>query len=167
MSLTHTYPIYFQTLIPLSLLLQERIVTENADWVVVVPYWAVWPYKTMLLPKTHVKWFADMNSKQQDSLAAIIKVLTTKYDNLFKTSFPYSMGWHGEHWMYLHLGNLKKNVKHQSDNVVSCGRSNTLNSKTEGSRKLDTTIIHDYVRTVERNNRRGGEKLLTFMYESQ
>jgi UDPglucose--hexose-1-phosphate uridylyltransferase len=100
MSLTHICLIYFQTLIPLSLLLQERIVTENADWVVVVPYWAVWPYETMLLPKMHVKRFTDVNSTQRDSLAAIIKVLTTKYDNLFKTSFPYSMGWHGEYLMY-------------------------------------------------------------------
>lgn len=74
---------------------KERIVTENADWVVVVPYWAVWPYETMLLPKTHIKRFTDVNSMQRDSLAAIIKVLTSKYDNLFKTSFPYSMGWHG------------------------------------------------------------------------
>ncbi|PSN42530.1 putative galactose-1-phosphate uridylyltransferase [Blattella germanica] len=74
---------------------KERIVTQNADWVVVVPYWAVWPYETMLLPKTHLKRFTDLNSKQRDSLAAIIKVLTSKYDNLFKTSFPYSMGWHG------------------------------------------------------------------------
>jgi len=96
MSLTPTYPLYCQSPIILSLLLQERIVTENADWVVVVPYWAVWPYETMLLPKTHIRRFTDVNSEQRDSLAAIIKVLTSKYDNLFKTSFPYSMGWHGE-----------------------------------------------------------------------
>jgi len=94
--MTHTYPVYCQSSILLSLLLQERIVTENEDWVVVVPYWAVWPYETMLLPKTHIKRFTDVNSEQRDSLAAIIKVLTSKYDNLFKTSFPYSMGWHGE-----------------------------------------------------------------------
>jgi UDPglucose--hexose-1-phosphate uridylyltransferase len=89
-----------QNVITLLLILQERIVTENADWLVVVPYWAVWPYETMLLPKTHVKRFTDLKSKQRDSLAAIIKVLTSKYDNLFKTSFPYSMGWHGEHSLY-------------------------------------------------------------------
>ena len=77
-------------------MLQERIVTQNEDWIVVVPYWAVWPYETMLLPKTHVKRFTDLKNEQRDSLAAIIKVLTSKYDNLFKTSFPYSMGWHGE-----------------------------------------------------------------------
>jgi galactose-1-phosphate uridylyltransferase len=48
-------------------------------------------------------------------------VLTSKYDNLFKTSFPYSMGWHGEQWTYLHLGNLKKNAQHQSEHMVSSG----------------------------------------------
>jgi UDPglucose--hexose-1-phosphate uridylyltransferase len=84
----------------LLLMLQERIVTENGDWVVVVPYWAVWPYETMLLPKIHLKRFTDLNSNQRDSLAAIMKVLTSKYDNLFKTSFPYSMGWHGKHSLY-------------------------------------------------------------------
>jgi UDPglucose--hexose-1-phosphate uridylyltransferase len=50
----------------------------------------------MLLPKIQVKRFTDLNGSQRDSLAAIIKVLTSKYDNLFKTSFPYSMGWHGK-----------------------------------------------------------------------
>jgi UDPglucose--hexose-1-phosphate uridylyltransferase len=90
------------------LILQERIVTENVDWVVVVPYWAVWPYETMLLPKTHLKRFTDLKSQQRDSLAAIIKVLTSKYDNLFKTSFPYSMGWHGEHSSYFPLQEIWK-----------------------------------------------------------
>ena len=119
MSLTHTYPLYCWSLILLLLLLQERIVTENADWVVVVPYWAVWPYETMLLPKTHIKRFTDVNSEQRDSLAAIIKVLTSKYDNLFKTSFPYSMGWHGEQLTCLHLGNLKKRMYSNSQNMWS------------------------------------------------
>ncbi|XP_067013496.1 galactose-1-phosphate uridylyltransferase isoform X2 [Anabrus simplex] len=72
-----------------------RIVVENSDWVVVVPFWAVWPYETMLLPKTHIKRFTDLNDQQRDSLADIIKKITIKYDNLFHTSFPYSMGFHG------------------------------------------------------------------------
>ncbi|XP_021929002.1 probable galactose-1-phosphate uridylyltransferase [Zootermopsis nevadensis] len=55
---------------------KERIVTENVDWVVVVPYWAVWPYETMLLPKTHLKRFSDLKSKQRDSLASIIKCVS-------------------------------------------------------------------------------------------
>ncbi|XP_063233855.1 probable galactose-1-phosphate uridylyltransferase isoform X2 [Bacillus rossius redtenbacheri] len=89
---------------------RERVVVENCDWVVVVPFWAAWPFETMLLPKTHLLRLSDLSTAQRDSLAAIIKQLTTRYDNLFRTSFPYSMGWHGaptgalmdadnEHWM--------------------------------------------------------------------
>lgn len=69
--------------------------TENEDWVVVVPYWALWPFETMLLPKTHIKRITDITGVKILSLARIIKELTTRYDNLFKCSFPYSMGWHG------------------------------------------------------------------------
>ncbi|XKL66681.1 hypothetical protein PGB90_010101 [Kerria lacca] len=72
-----------------------RIVIENSDWVVLVPFWAMWPYETMVLPKTHILRINDLNEKQRVSLATAMKQITTKYDNLFKTSFPYSMGWHG------------------------------------------------------------------------
>ncbi|XP_046673667.1 galactose-1-phosphate uridylyltransferase isoform X2 [Homalodisca vitripennis] len=74
---------------------EERVVVSNHDWVVVVPFWAVWPYETMVLPKSYVQRFTDLNDNQKQSLADIIKQITTKYDNLFKSSFPYSMGWHG------------------------------------------------------------------------
>lgn len=67
----------------------------NEHWVVVVPYWAVWPYETMVLPRQHITRMTEMSDQQKDSLADIIKALTTKYDNLFNCSFPYSMGWHG------------------------------------------------------------------------
>lgn len=73
---------------------KDRIVLENEDWVVLVPYWAVWPFETMLLPKMAVKRLTDLNGRQSRSLAAIMKDLLVKYDNLFETSFPYSMGWH-------------------------------------------------------------------------
>lgn len=76
--------------------MQERLVVENEHWIIVVPYWAVWPFETMVLPKTHVVRFSDLTSAQRDSLADIMKRITIKYDNLFGTSFPYSMGWHGE-----------------------------------------------------------------------
>ncbi|XP_026472433.1 probable galactose-1-phosphate uridylyltransferase [Ctenocephalides felis] len=72
-----------------------RIVTENDDWLIVVPYWAVWPFETLLLPKTHVKRISELRINQKESLADIIRILVTKYDNLFQCSFPYSMGWHG------------------------------------------------------------------------
>lgn len=75
--------------------LQERIVVENDEWLVVVPYWAVWPFETILLPKQHIKRLPDLNNKQRDLLADILKRLLVRYDNLFEVSFPYSMGWHG------------------------------------------------------------------------
>lgn len=73
----------------------ERTVVENDDWIAVVPYWAAWPFETLLLPKFACAQINQLNSNQQLSLAEILKRLTTKYDNLFQTSFPYSMGWHG------------------------------------------------------------------------
>lgn len=72
------------------------MVYENKDWVIVVPFWAVWPYETMVLPKRQVLRMQDLNDSEQESLAVTMKVICTKYDNLFKCSFPYSMGWHGE-----------------------------------------------------------------------
>ena len=57
---------------------------------------AVWPYETMLLPKRHVLRLPDLTEEERNSLAAIMKVLLTKYDNVFDCSFPYSMGWHGK-----------------------------------------------------------------------
>ena len=72
----------------------ERIVVETRDWVALVPYWAAWPYETMLLPKRHITRMHDLTDTERDDLALAIKELTTKYDNLFETSFPYSMGWH-------------------------------------------------------------------------
>ncbi|UJR15403.1 hypothetical protein I4U23_002350 [Adineta vaga] len=74
---------------------KERIVIDHEHWLVVVPYWAVWPYETMLLPKRHVLRLSDLSSDEQNGLGKIMKELLIKYDNLFKTSFPYSMGWHG------------------------------------------------------------------------
>ncbi|XP_017778106.1 PREDICTED: probable galactose-1-phosphate uridylyltransferase [Nicrophorus vespilloides] len=72
-----------------------RTVFSNEEWLIVVPYWAIWPFETMVLPIRHVKRFTDLDSKQKIALAAAMKVLVSKYDNLFKCSFPYSMGWHG------------------------------------------------------------------------
>lgn len=61
-----------------------------------VPFWAVWPYETMVLPKKHVLRFLDLSAIQKTALADIMKKITIKYDNLFHVSFPYSMGWHGK-----------------------------------------------------------------------
>lgn len=73
----------------------ERVVVSNAEWLAVVPFWAVWPFETLLLPRAHVRHLPDLTDPQRDALADILKQLTTRYDNLFETSFPYSMGWHG------------------------------------------------------------------------
>jgi UDPglucose--hexose-1-phosphate uridylyltransferase len=72
----------------------ERVVVENADWLVVVPFWAVWPFETLLLPRRHVTHLPGLGEAERDALADILKRLLTRYDNLFQTEFPYSMGWH-------------------------------------------------------------------------
>lgn len=74
---------------------KERVVVANDDWLCVVPYWAVWPYETMLLPRRHVLRIEDLTDRERKALADIMKRLLTRYDNLFNVSFPYSMGWHG------------------------------------------------------------------------
>ncbi|MEH6605983.1 MAG: galactose-1-phosphate uridylyltransferase [Pseudomonadales bacterium] len=75
--------------------LQERIVVENESWLVVVPYWASWPFETLLLPKFKVSRITELSEQEKVSLAKILCQITIKYDNLFNCSFPYSMGWHG------------------------------------------------------------------------
>ena len=74
---------------------KERVVALNKDWLVVVPYWAAWPFETLVLPRFTVTRMTELNAAQKISLAEILKILTTQYDNLFNSSFPYSMGWHG------------------------------------------------------------------------
>ncbi len=79
-----------------ELVKKERIVVENEIWFALVPYWAMWPFETMILPKVkHIPRMSDLTETEQVSLADIMKKLTTKYDNLFEVSFPYSMGFHG------------------------------------------------------------------------
>jgi len=73
----------------------ERVVVENADWLVVVPFWAAWPFETLLLPKARRARITELTEGEQISLGSILRDLTSRYDNLFSCSFPYSMGWHG------------------------------------------------------------------------
>ncbi|WP_264908726.1 UDP-glucose--hexose-1-phosphate uridylyltransferase [Vibrio sp. STUT-A11] len=73
----------------------ERVVVESEYWVALVPYWAAWPFETLVLPKVKLSRLTEMTPELQADLAKTIKLLTTKYDNLFQCSFPYSMGWHG------------------------------------------------------------------------
>jgi UDPglucose--hexose-1-phosphate uridylyltransferase len=74
---------------------EERVVLANAHWLAVVPYWAVWPFETLLLPRRRVLRLPDLEDEEREALAAILQRLLIRYDNLFETSFPYSMGWHG------------------------------------------------------------------------
>jgi UDPglucose--hexose-1-phosphate uridylyltransferase len=73
----------------------ERKVVKNEDWLAVVPYWAVWPFEVLLLPRRHALRLPGLSDPERDALAEVLKRLLTRYDNLFETSFPYSMGWHG------------------------------------------------------------------------
>ncbi|MBK9122528.1 MAG: UDP-glucose--hexose-1-phosphate uridylyltransferase [Chloroflexi bacterium] len=84
----------------------ERVVAMNTEWIAVVPYWAVWPFETLVIPRRHARRMPDLDAAQRDGLADVMKALLVRYDNLFETSFPYSMGWHGapfnseanDHW---------------------------------------------------------------------
>lgn len=73
---------------------QTRIVHENDHFAVLVPFWAVWPYETMIISKRHVTDITAFNEQERFALADALKDLTTRYDNLFETSFPYSAGMH-------------------------------------------------------------------------
>jgi len=73
----------------------ERVVVLTEHWVAVVPFWATWPFETLLLPRFAVQQMPQLQPAQRDDLALALKQLTSRYDNLFQCSFPYSMGWHG------------------------------------------------------------------------
>lgn len=72
----------------------ERVILENDDFVAVIPFWAVWPYETMIVSKKKAENILEFSDSEKFSLASMIKDLTTKYDNLFEVSFPYSAGIH-------------------------------------------------------------------------
>lgn len=75
---------------------EERVILKNQHWVVLVPFWAIWPFETMIIAHhRHLQRLVDLFENEKESLALIIKLLLIKYDNLFQTSFPYSMAWHG------------------------------------------------------------------------
>ncbi|MFN4364911.1 UDP-glucose--hexose-1-phosphate uridylyltransferase [Chryseobacterium hispalense] len=72
----------------------ERIVLENESFAALVPFWAIWPYETMIVSKRKAGNILQFSEEEKYALAEIIKDLTTKYDNLFEISFPYSAGIH-------------------------------------------------------------------------
>src|SRR5215204_574676 len=86
----------------------ERIVVENESFVAVVPFWAVYPFEVMILGKNHRGAIDEFDALEKAAFADILKRLTTRYDNLFLTPFPYSMGFHekptdSENYDLLHL----------------------------------------------------------------
>ena len=89
---------------------KERIVLENESFVALVPYWAVWPFEAMIVPKRHITSIIELSHQEVLDYASILKALTTRYDNLFETSFPYSAGIHqaptdgkdNSHW-HMHM----------------------------------------------------------------
>jgi UDPglucose--hexose-1-phosphate uridylyltransferase len=71
-----------------------RVVYQNDAFLALVPFWAVWPFETMITSKRHFGSFDQMEDAEKDALADVMKRLTTRYDNLFETPFPYTMGFH-------------------------------------------------------------------------
>lgn len=82
----------------------QRIVIDNDDWVVVVPWWAYWPYETLVLPTRHIPSLSDITPDAADSLATTLSQLLKAYNRLFDVPFPYCSGWHSagrpdrQHW---------------------------------------------------------------------
>jgi UDPglucose--hexose-1-phosphate uridylyltransferase len=89
--------------IELEMKQSDRIVLENEHFVALVPFWAVWPYETMIVSKRHLQNILQFTEAEKEAFASILKKLTAKYDNIFQISFPYSAGMHqapvndGEH----------------------------------------------------------------------
>lgn len=72
----------------------ERVVVANEHFTVVVPFWAVWPFEVLMLSNRHLGALAELSELEVSALADILKKITSRYDNLFQVSFPYSMGFH-------------------------------------------------------------------------
>jgi len=73
---------------------KERIIFENDAFVILVPFWAVWPFEAMIVPKRHQSNILELKDNESLLFAEAISVLTKAYDKLFNTSFPYSSGIH-------------------------------------------------------------------------
>ena len=71
---------------------EERVIVRNEHFVCLVPFWATWPYETMIIPRRHFQAITDMHEEEEMAFAEIMLDITARYDNLFRTSFPYSAG---------------------------------------------------------------------------
>jgi UDPglucose--hexose-1-phosphate uridylyltransferase len=90
---SHNQPLLVDYL-ELELKQKHRIVAENELWVALVPFWAVWPFETLLLPRRHVRTIRELDTAGRDDLAAMLKTITAAYNRVFNAPFPYSMGFH-------------------------------------------------------------------------
>src|SRR5204863_10211317 len=72
-----------------------RVVEASEHWLAIVPFWAVWPFETLLLPRSAVARLPDLDAGQRDDLTGFLGRPLRRYDRLFGVPFPYSMGWHG------------------------------------------------------------------------
>lgn len=95
----HRYAIQHGSSLLLDYLVQEkassRVVVDSDHWAALVPYWAAWPFETLLIPKRPVHRMVEVGGEERISLAQVLGELLVRYDNLFQHPFPYSMGWHG------------------------------------------------------------------------
>ncbi|HEX8533160.1 MAG TPA: UDP-glucose--hexose-1-phosphate uridylyltransferase [Allosphingosinicella sp.] len=73
---------------------EVRIVDRNAHWLAIVPWWAAWPFEILLIARDDVATLPGLAEEAREALASILRRITARYDRLFSTSFPYSMGWH-------------------------------------------------------------------------
>ena len=71
-----------------------RVVVEDEDWLVVVPFWAAWPFETLVVPRRPAARLPDLDRPARDALGHVLRELLRRYDALFRRPFPYSMGWH-------------------------------------------------------------------------
>ena len=72
----------------------DRVVLEHDPWLVVIPYWAAWPFETLILPTAPAARLVDLDAGARDALATTLIELFGRYDDLFQTPFPSSWGWH-------------------------------------------------------------------------
>lgn len=72
----------------------DRLVEADEHWLVVVPFWAAWPFETLIIARHPVRRLPELENEARDSLARVLIRLFGRYDNLFRSPFPYSMGWH-------------------------------------------------------------------------
>lgn len=77
-----------------ELVARERLICQNDHFVALVPFWAVWPYEAMIIPRRHIQHIGLLDQEEKKAFAAILKNLTQRFDLLFETSFPYSSGIH-------------------------------------------------------------------------